>query len=35
MPLVDEYRRAHPGVRFELILAERIVDLMRERVDLT
>lgn len=34
MPLVHEYRRAHPGVRFELIVAERIIDLVRERVDL-
>ena len=32
-PLLARFREAHPGVRFELLITDRRVDLLRENVD--
>jgi DNA-binding transcriptional LysR family regulator len=34
LPTVAEYRRIHPGVQFEVLIEERVVDLIKEHIDL-
>jgi DNA-binding transcriptional LysR family regulator len=34
MPTIEEYRRIHPGVDFEVAIEERVLDLIKEGIDL-
>lgn len=34
MPALEEYRRMHPSVSFEVLIEERVVDLVAEHIDL-
>ena len=34
MPAIDDYRRVHPGVTFDVVIEERVLDLVKEGIDL-
>lgn len=34
MPAIEDYRRIHPAVTFEVIVEERVIDLVKEEIDL-
>ena len=34
MPVIEEYRRIHSGVTFEVLVEERVLDLIKEEIDL-